>query len=117
VTLEQIWAYGVVSVRVPNGVRDVLAKLLGLGDGAALALALECDDVQVLKAVALGCDSVLAAPHRAVVEEIAASTLRPLVVVDLPVLGSEMGVVTLRGRTPSPMAELILGRLPSGDLD
>jgi DNA-binding transcriptional LysR family regulator len=117
VTLEQMWAYGVASVRVPNGVREVLAKLLGLGSGASLALALECDDVELLKAVALDCDSVLAAPHRAVAAEVATSTLKPLVVVGLPALGSEMGVVTLRGRTPSPMAELILGRLPSGGQD
>jgi hypothetical protein len=30
----------------------------------------------------------------------------------LPPLFSEMGVVTLRGRTPSPMAEVIVARLP-----
>jgi DNA-binding transcriptional LysR family regulator len=104
-----------VSVRVPNGVREILAKLLGLAGGASLALALECDDVEVLKAVALNCDSVLGAPHRAVAAELAAFTLKALTVTGLPPLGSEMGVVTLRGRTPSPMAELIIGHLPADD--
>jgi DNA-binding transcriptional LysR family regulator len=113
VTLQQVWEHGVASVRVPNGVRDALAKLLGHAGGSHLTLALECDDVEVLKAVALGCDSVLAAPHAAVAKEVASSALKPLVIVDLPVLGSAMGVVTLRGRTPSPMAELILSRLPA----
>jgi DNA-binding transcriptional LysR family regulator len=113
VTLQQVWEHGVASVRVPNGVRDVLAKLLGHAGNGLLKLALECDDVEVLKAVALGCDSVLAAPHAAVAKEVASSALKPLVIVDLPVMGSEMGIVTLRGRTPSPMAELILSRLPA----
>lgn len=113
VTLQEIWAHGVASVRVPNGVRDVLAKLLGHASVGLLKLALECDDVELLKAVALGSDSVLAAPHAAVAKEVASSAFKPLVVADLPALGSEMGVVTLRGRTPSPMAELILTRLPA----
>jgi hypothetical protein len=63
--------------------------------------------------VVLGCDSVLAAPHAAVTEQVASSALKRLAVTGLPILGSEMGAVTLRGRTPSPMAALILDRLPS----
>lgn len=111
VTLEQLWAHGVLSVRLPVGVRAVVARLLGLGSPAELSLALECDDVEVLKDVALGCDSVLAAPHAAVAQEVAAGRLQPLKVMELPTQSSEMGVVTRRGRTPSPMAELIIGRL------
>jgi DNA-binding transcriptional LysR family regulator len=78
-----------------------------------LSVALECDEVDVLKDVALASDAVLAAPHAAVEQEIAAGTLVALSVAGLSALYSEMGVVTLRGRTPSPMAELIMNRLPS----
>jgi DNA-binding transcriptional LysR family regulator len=113
VTLTQAWAHGVVSVRLPEGVRQVLADLLGLRRGEPLALALECDDVDLLKAVALGCDSVLAAPHAAVASQLASGELKRLAVTGLPPLASRMGAVTLRGRTPSPMAALILGRLPT----
>jgi len=67
----------------------------------------------VLKDVALACDSVLAAPHIAVAADVAAGRLHPLKVTGLPSLSSETGVVTLRGRTPSPMAELIISRLPA----
>jgi DNA-binding transcriptional LysR family regulator len=112
VTLNQLWGHGVLSVRLPAGVRAVLANLLGASTGADLKFALECDNLQVLKTVALNSDSVLAAPHASVVDEIAAKTLVPLVVTGLPAVAAQMGVVTLRGRTPSPMAELILGRLP-----
>ncbi len=113
VALAQVWGHGVASVRLPDGVRAGLATLLGLPGGTALPLALECDDVAVLKSVVLGCDAVLGAPHAAVADEVAASRLKPLRVTGLPALFSEMGVMTLRGRTPSPMAELILTRLPA----
>jgi len=113
VTLQQVWDEGVASVRLPAGVRAVIARLLGEAPSAELSVALECDDVQTLKDVALACDLVLAAPHAAVEAEVAAGTLHPLVVAGLPPLYSDMGVVTLRGRTPSPMADLIIRRLPS----
>jgi DNA-binding transcriptional LysR family regulator len=114
VTLKQLWAYGVASVRLPAGVRAALAALLGMSATTELSLALECDDVQVLKSVSMACDLVLAAPHAAVAAELATHSLHPLSVTKLPPLFSRMGVVTLRGRTPSPMAELIMGRLPMG---
>ena len=113
VTLKQVWTHGVLSVRLPAEVRAVLCRLLGIGSSAELSLALECDDVEVLKDVALACDSVLAAPHIAVAADVAAGRLHPLKVTGLPSLSSETGVVTLRGRTPSPMAELIISRLPA----
>jgi DNA-binding transcriptional LysR family regulator len=111
VTLKQAWAHGVASVRLPDAVRAALARLLGLRAASELSLALECDDVAVLKNVALACDTVLAAPHAAVERELAASSLHALSVTDLPPLFSQMGVVTLHGRTPSPIAELVIGRL------
>lgn len=113
VTLQQLWSYGVASVRLPQGVRAALQQVLGAAAPRELSLALECDDVEVLKAVALECDTVLAAPHTSLSAELAAGLLRPLTVAGLPPLFSSMGVVTLRGRTPSPMAELIIRRLPS----
>jgi DNA-binding transcriptional LysR family regulator len=113
VTLKQLWTHGVLSVRLPVDVRAVLSRLLGIGSPAELSLALECDDVGLLKDVALACDSVLAVTHAAVTQEVATGRLHRLEVTGLPSLSPEMGVVTLRGRTPSPMAELIISRLPT----
>jgi DNA-binding transcriptional LysR family regulator len=111
VTLAQVWEHGVASVRLPDGVRTALAKLLGIEQGADVPLALECDDMAVLKTVALATDTVLGAPHSAVVDEVAAKSVKLLAITGLPALHSEMGIVTLRGRTPSPMAELVMSRL------
>jgi DNA-binding transcriptional LysR family regulator len=115
VTLPQLWAHGVLSVRVPQGVRSVMADLLGLPSADELSLAVECDHVDLLKNIALGCDSVLAAPNAAVAQEVEDRRLHALDVIGLPPMASEMGVVTLNGRTPSPMAKLIMGRLPGGE--
>jgi DNA-binding transcriptional LysR family regulator len=116
VTLEQAWSHGVASVRLPQAVRATLARVLGLASAGDLSVALECDDVAVLKAVALASDVVLAAPHAAVAGEFADGALHALTVAGLPPLASAMGIVTLRGRTPSPMADLIIRRVPSIDV-
>lgn len=112
VTLGGLWAFGVASVRLPVAVRGALGRLLDAGAGGP-PIALECDDVDVLKHVALSSETVLAAPLAAVEAEIAGGTLHPLEVAGLPPLFSDMGVVTLRGRSLSPMAELVVQRLPS----
>jgi DNA-binding transcriptional LysR family regulator len=113
VTLAQLWSFGVASVRLPIAVRVALGRLLDAGSSEELRVALECDDVETLKAVALASDTVLASPHAAVEQELAARALQALSVTGLPPLFSDMGVVSLRGRTPSPMADLIVRRLPS----
>jgi len=116
VTLNEVWSHGVAAVRLPEQVRLTLARLLGLESAASLSLALECDDVQVLKATALACDLVLASPHRALEREVATRSLRAVTIADLPPLFSLPGVVTLRGRTPSPMAQHVISSLPSGSI-
>ena len=113
VTLQQIHAHGIASVRLPDDVRALLVRLLGAPGADDVKLALECDDLDLLKTVALQSDAVLAAPHAAVVRELAARTLRALQVSGLPEVAAQMGVVRLRGRTPSPMASLILAQLPA----
>ena len=111
-TLQALWHYGVLSVRIPAAVQHMLARKLELPEGWAPPLALECDDIHTLLQVALDSDSVLAAPREALVPALQAGILVPLQVSDLPPVFSDMGVVTLRGRTPSPMADLLMRRLP-----
>lgn len=111
VKLRELWDYGVASVRLPKSVGAALARLLELPPHAALPIAVECDDVEVLKKTALACDAVLGAPHAAVEAELQSGALRKLRVSGLPPLFSNMGIVTLRGRTPSPMAEEIIERV------
>jgi DNA-binding transcriptional LysR family regulator len=113
VALTALWSFGVASVRLPTAVRGAIAALLQLPPATTLPLAVECDDVETLKRVATATDTVLAATHVSVAADVAQGTLVQLPVMGLPTLYSEMGIVTLRGRTPSPMAELIVRRIPS----
>jgi DNA-binding transcriptional LysR family regulator len=111
VRLRELWAYGVASVRLPKSIGASLARLLELAPHTPLPIALECDDVEVLKNTALASDVVLAAPHASVQDELRSGALRNIRVTGLPPLSSAMGLVTRRGRTPSPMADEIMSRL------
>ncbi len=103
--------YGIASVRLPKIIRTAFAKILSLEEGAPLPLVLECDDLQILKRTASGSDTVLATVHAAVVEEVAAGDLHRLKLPDIPPLYSEMGIVSLRGRSHSPVAHFVIERL------
>ena len=113
VTVQQIWQYGLLSIRLPSRVRSALARMLGLASTEELRLALECDDTVLLVKTTVNCDSVLLTAHATVAREVEAGWLQPLQVRGLQQLHAETGIVTLQGRTPSPMAELIISRLPA----
>ncbi|MDE2094458.1 MAG: LysR family transcriptional regulator [Burkholderiales bacterium] len=112
VSLRELWSHGIASVRLPAAVSGALAPLLGLPPSAPVPLAVECDDIETLKRVVLATDTVLAAPAASVADQVGCGTLLPVMVPELPPLFSAMGIVTLRGRTASPLAEWIVRRLP-----
>lgn len=113
--------YGFVSARLPEQVLPLLRQLLQLPPETELPLALECDDVFVLKQIALDSDRILMTTRATVFEDIRAGLL-----VELPVgrpdnIFADMGVVSLAGRTLSPAASLLteqmrdrLARHPDG---
>ena len=103
-SIAEAWAYGVASTRLPAAVKTTIGRLLGLKKGESVPLAVECDDVGLLRGLALATDTVLGSTDVAVASEVRAGTLVPLRIEGLPPLAPEMGLVTLRQRTPSPMA-------------
>jgi len=107
-TFAQAWAHGVAASRLPLVVRQALGRLLGLRKGEAPAFALECDDVGILRGLALTTDTVCALTHAAARADAAAGTLVLLDVDGLPKLASDMGIVSLHNRTPSPLAALAM---------
>jgi len=103
-SFAQAWAHGVATSRMPLAVRQALGRLLGLRKGEMPAFALECDEVGILRGLALTTDTVCALTHAAARADVAAGTLVPLQVEGLPKLASDMGIVSLHNRTPSPLA-------------
>jgi DNA-binding transcriptional LysR family regulator len=110
-TLPKAFSYGLATVHLPQAVRVKLAAIMRLDEEALPPLALECDDVMTLKHTALSSDTLLAVVHAAVVEEVDAGKLIPILVAGEPGLYSEMGIVSLRGRSHSPFAEMVIQRL------
>lgn len=96
--------YGLASVQVPDALRLAMGPMVGLPEHTPLPLALECDDLALLKTVAMATDTVLASPIAGVLEEVADQRLVRLEVSTFPSVGSEMGIVSLRGRSHSLMA-------------
>jgi DNA-binding transcriptional LysR family regulator len=97
-------AHGLASVRLPVEIKAAMRRLLGLGPGDPLPLALECDDVHLLKRVALASDTILASTDAAVREEVVSGQLQALKLRGVPSLHTEMGIVSLKGRSFSPVA-------------
>lgn len=106
--LAECWSFGVASIRLPRAVKRAVADLLGLTADAPLKLALECDDVALLKSVALATDTVLASTEAAVGAELRAGLMQGVRVLGLPPLYSQMGIASLHGRTLSPTAERVI---------
>lgn len=99
------WRYGIGATRLPGPLRVLIARLIGLPAGEVPVLAVECDDVTLLRTLALSTDTVIAGSEPGLRDDVRAGLLARLEVKDLPAVYSEMGVVTLVNRTPSPMAQ------------
>ncbi|WP_295749740.1 LysR family transcriptional regulator [Undibacterium sp.] len=110
-SLSDILPFGIASVCLPQAIRLAIAQLLKLPADAELPIALECDDVMTLKRTAIGSDTVLALIHAAVIDELANGSLIPLPLSGIPLLHSEMGVVSLQGRSHSPVALFLIEKL------
>ncbi|MCE2658282.1 MAG: LysR family transcriptional regulator [Rubrivivax sp.] len=120
-TLQQMWSYGVASTRLPAPVKTALARALGLGPGEPLTLALECDDLALLRAVGQSSDTVIGMTAAAALDTLAgtpaaghASPRSPWVrlnVADVPPLTLHTGLVSLRQRSPSPAAQRAMAML------
>jgi DNA-binding transcriptional LysR family regulator len=105
-TLNSLLEYGVASVQVPTQVSLALGQLAGLPPGEPFPLALVCDDVQVLKGVGMATDTVIGCVVGGVTQELASGLLHTLQVTDAPPLSAQVCVVSLNGRTFSPMAAI-----------
>ena len=104
-TFAQAWGFGLAATRLPMPMKGLIARLIGLPAGELPVLALECDDMALLRTLALSTDTVIAASDAGLRDDVQAGSLVRLAIEDLPDVYAEMGVVTLVNRTPSPMAQ------------
>lgn len=97
--------YGLGSVRLPEGMRQALARVLSLPPAEPLSLAIECDDLNLVKHIGATTDTIVGCPTVAVAAELAAGSLVALHVAGAPPLYADIAVVSLAGRTLSPLAQ------------
>jgi DNA-binding transcriptional LysR family regulator len=104
-TFVQAWEFGFATGWLPTPMKALVGRLIGLPAGTDPVLAVQCDDMTLLRTLALATDTVIASSDAWLRDDVRAGTLVRLDVTDLPPVYSEMGIVTLLNRTPSPMAQ------------
>ena len=104
-TFAQAWDHGMAGTTLPDPMKALCTRLLGLPLAQAPALALECDDIALLRTLAMSTDTVIGVSDAALRDDVRAGLFVQLGVQDLPEIYAEMGIVTLLNRTPSPMAQ------------
>jgi DNA-binding transcriptional LysR family regulator len=102
---KQAWDYGLAATKLPTPVTTLLAQLLELPPGEELVLALQCDDMALLRALGTTTDTVIATSEVALRDDLRSGAMVQLDVEDMPEAFVEMGIVTLANRSPSPMAQ------------
>lgn len=105
VHLADLMHFGVASVRLPDEVAMGLGARLGLSTGQRFPLSLECDDLNLLKYIALSTDTALAFPISSAQSDVDAGLLASVSVVDFPQVSANVGIVSLKGRSLSLMAQ------------
>jgi DNA-binding transcriptional LysR family regulator len=104
--MKDLLPCGIGAGKLPDDVSLQLAKSMGLPEGTRVPIAVECDDVQILKRVALDSDTAIIATDSLLDCELRDGRMVPLSIRDFaPDLShSQIGIVSLSGRTPSPAA-------------
>jgi DNA-binding transcriptional LysR family regulator len=97
------------SVHLPDAANEFLRRMTGLsGD---MPSALICDNVYLLKDFASRSDVVLVSTEEALAKELTSGEFVHLRLEGLRPLRVNVGIVTRKGRTPSPAATLLIARL------
>jgi DNA-binding transcriptional LysR family regulator len=111
--MNDLLPYGIGAGKLPEDVSLHLARTMGLPEGSRAPLALECDDVHLLKRVALESDTTIIATDDLLADELREGRMALLQVRDFApdVSHSQVGVVSLAGRTPSPAAAYLIEML------
>lgn len=110
-TAKDLLLYGFALNSLPNASLIKLRYMLELTPDQPLAVALKCDNLSVLKELAINDDLILGTTQAAVEEDLRAGTLLALPFPETGSIFTEIGIVQLSGRTLSPAAALVLNAI------
>jgi DNA-binding transcriptional LysR family regulator len=103
--------FGLATGRLPLPVQANLRRLMGIAESEELPIAVECDDILSLKAIVIATDTIMVGTPGLVEREVASGALCALHITDQPKSQSHLSIVSLRGRTFSPVAAYAAGFL------
>ena len=98
-------------MRVPEAVQVGLGALAGLENGKRLPLAVECDDLNLLRSLALTTDTVIGNTDAGSLADVQAGRLVRLDIAGMPAVYADMAIVSLHGRSYSLMAQFAVEQL------
>ncbi len=104
IQVADMMPFGMGTGRLSAWISARLVELMGLPEASKLPVAVECDDVHILKRIAMDSDTVIIGTNDLFAQELAAGTIEALPLRDLPTPHANLGIVTLAGRTASPVA-------------
>ena len=105
VTPADLLPYGIASVRVPEAVQVGLGALAGLENGKRLPLAVECDDLNLLKSLAMSSDTVIGCTDMGMAQDVQAGRLVRLEMADIAPMFADMAIVSLKDRRSPLMVQ------------
>lgn len=105
VCLKDLVQWGIASVRIHDDVLLSLGRIAFQIADQKLPLVVECDDMQLLKTLALTTDTVIAYADNAADHTDGKNKLSLLAVVDMPPTSADLAVISLKGRSFSLIAE------------
>ena len=103
--------FGLATGRLPLPVQANLRRLMGIAESDELPIAVECDDILSLKAIIMATDTIMIGTPGLVEQELASGAVCALHIADQPKSQSHLSIVSLRGRTVSPVAAYATGFL------
>lgn len=101
-------SYGLASVALPKKVKDSLHKALKLSSDEKIPLMIECDDLKTLKHLAVNSNLIVGLSTAEAINEISSGQLCQISLIDLPNVIVDLGIVTMKGQTLSPIAKLAI---------
>lgn len=100
--------YGLATVTLPKKVKEVLHKVLKLNSDEKIPLMIECDDLRTLKHMALNTHLIVGLSSADAIEDLRSGQLLQLQLSDIANFVVDLGIVTLKGHSLSPISKLAI---------
>lgn len=104
VPAAELLPFGLAGTPLPRETAARLSRAMGVAPDGRMPMAVECADIHLLQRIALDSDTVVIGNADLLAEPLRRKQIHEVVPADLPRQHWPLGIVSLEGRTPSPVA-------------